>query len=56
MKKKELYQLSVKLSGAALREFFGAPSTSFTDMETGDRKKARQKVYALLAPLLLDKE
>lgn len=57
MTKKELYKLSVQISGGALRKFFGAPDTNFTDMEsTPNRKAARRHVYEVLAPILLDYE
>jgi hypothetical protein len=54
MTTKELYMLSVKLSGGVCRKFFRAPDGSFHEMEsTADRKAARKYVYELLAPLLL---
>jgi len=57
MTKKELYMLSVKLSGGALRKFFGAPDEGFKDMESNHgRKAARKYVYDTLAPLLLTEE
>ncbi len=57
MTKKELYFLSVQLSGKVLRNYFGAPDSSFEDMEsTPDRKKARKCLFDALAPMLLDKE
>jgi hypothetical protein len=57
MTKKELYKLSVAISGNVLRDYFDAPSTNFSDMEsTKARKKARAGVYSLLSLLLLDQE
>jgi len=57
MTKKELYKLSVKISGETLSKFFGAPLTNFTDMESNiGRKMARKLVYDTLAPLLLTEE
>lgn len=54
MTRKELYYLSVKLSGQVLRDFFEASSISFTDMESNaSRKKARKNLYEALAPLLV---
>lgn len=53
MTRKELYRLSVEVSGDVLREYFGAPN-SFKDMEaTPTYKKIRKKVYDKLAPVLL---
>jgi hypothetical protein len=57
MTKKELYKLSVKVSGGTLQKYFGAPSQNFANMESEPgRKAARKHVYELLAPLLLDPE
>lgn len=57
MKKKELYALSVELSGGVLRKFFNAPPENFKDMEsTNTRKAVRKYVYDMLAPLLLTEE
>jgi len=57
MTKKDLYKLSVKISGQVLRDYFGASETNFKDMEANaGRKLARKNAYEALAPLLLDKE
>ncbi len=57
MTRKELYHLSVQLSGQVLRDFFLAGDNAFADMEANpNRKLIRKHLYEALAPLLLDKE
>ena len=59
MTKKQLYQLSVQLSGGVLRDFFGviAKENGFKDMEANARRKlARKNLYTVLSQLLLDEE
>lgn len=54
MTKKELYLLSVSLSGGVLKKYFNAPDQGFKDMESNQpRKAARKHVYDVLASLLL---
>lgn len=57
MTKKELYRLSVEVSGAALRHYFDTNVDGFKNMELNiQRQNARKKVYELLAPLLLTEQ
>jgi len=57
MTKKELYKLSVKLSGGVLGKFFNAPANNFDNMELNEgRKISRKFVYETLAPLLLTED
>jgi len=53
MTKKELYKLSVTISGKALAGFFGAPASNFENMEMNSgRKLARKKVYEELIKVI----